>query len=187
MTTVWQNIPSIFNSLIHENHHYVKMAPYFIIGYKIKKTSELEVCVINSSSWPNMSTGDPVVSSEWFWLMKALNEWHSAWPEDKTFPIKIHNIQILNATKNTKQRPESHNPHLTFSTIQRDEVCLHHWPVDTHNKQKIHCASVSCLNRDHKAQGNKMIFPFFSFLNRYKHDWSESKQQCYRLNSLPAV
>lgn len=135
-----------------------------------------------------MSTGDPVVSSEWVWLMKALNEWHSAWPEDKTFPIKIHNIQIFDATKNTKQGPKSHNPHLTFSTIQRDGVCLHHWPVDTHNKQKIHCASVSCLNLDHKAQGNKMknmIFPVFFFF-KLLQAWLVREQTAVLQVKLPA-
>lgn len=72
----------------HKNHHHVKMAPWL----QNKKTSELEVCVINSSSWPNMSAGDPGESSEWLWLMKALNWWHLAWPEDRTFFIGTHNI-----------------------------------------------------------------------------------------------
>lgn len=76
-TTLWQNIPSLLNLGIHTNIIMSKMASY---RWLQKKRRELNVIIINSSSWPNMSTGDPVVSSEWVFADEGLN----TWPNRKT-------------------------------------------------------------------------------------------------------
>lgn len=74
-TTLWQNIIKLRHT---HKHHDVKNG---ILSLAIKKkTRELNVVIINSSSWPNMSTGDPVISSEWVFADEGLN----TWPNRKT-------------------------------------------------------------------------------------------------------
>lgn len=153
----------------------------FLIGYKIKETSERVVCLINPSSWPNMSTGDPVVSSECAWLTEPLNETLSG----RRNPY----IQAKTPNSGPPPNPTGLTPH--FSTTQCQRVCLHHWPVDTHDKQQQH--QQQAVQQCHawisttKHWGKKTRIQFdFLIWNHNKQNGSEVKQQSCRFDSQPA-
>lgn len=187
MTTVWQNIPSIFNSLIHENHHYVKMAPYFIIGYKIKK-----------DKWTRglRYKFQFMAKHEYWWPCRILGVGLA----DEGFErvtLRLTGRQNLSHQNSQYSDTQRHQKHQTMPRIPQPSIDIFNnttWRrvlaslASRYAQQTKNTLCISIMLKSWpQSTGKQNDFSSFFFFKPLQAWLVREQTACYRLNSLPAV
>lgn len=128
MTTVWQNIPSILNSVIHQK--IIIMSKWHLVYHWLLK---------NNKRWTRglCYKFQFMAKHERWWACGILGV---GLADEGLELVTLTGRQKLFHRNSQYSDTQHHRKHQTTARIpppsQRDWVRLHHWPVDTHNTPK---------------------------------------------------